>query len=167
MPQKTVKMLLFILLLAGCAAYIDWPQNPGLHIGWLGIQHPLAVRQGLDLQGGVRILLEPDPAQHYNPDTLTSAMSAVRDQIEQRVNGGLGVSEPNIRVLTSNGMPRISVELPAFTSGNQSEEISTLLTKPLCFLVSAKKQKKRDCSRLCLKIAITSILPRPGNALLH
>lgn len=127
MQRTTVKILLFILLLAGCAAYIDWPQNPGLHIGWLGIHHPLAVRQGLDLQGGVRILLEPDPAQHYNPETITSAMSAVRDQIEQRVNGGLGVSEPNIRVLTSNGMPRISVELPAFTSGNQSEEIKALL----------------------------------------
>jgi preprotein translocase subunit SecD len=45
-------------------------------------------------------------------DTLTSEMSTTRDQIEQRVNGGLGVNEPNIRVQTSNGQPRITVELP-------------------------------------------------------
>lgn len=127
MQRKTLQMLLFILVLAGCAAYIDWPNNPGLHINWLGIHHPLEVRQGLDLQGGVRILLEPDPAQHYRTDTLTSEMNAVREQIEQRVNGGLGINEPNIRVQTSNGQPRLAVELPGYTSGNQSEAIKSLL----------------------------------------
>lgn len=127
MQRKTLKMLLFILVLAGCAAYIDWPNNPGLHINWLGIHHPLEVRQGLDLQGGVRILLEPDPAQHYRTGTLTSEMNDVREQIEQRVNGGLGINEPNIRVQTSNGQPRLAVELPGYTSGNQSEAIKTLL----------------------------------------
>ena len=127
MQRKTLTLLLFILLLAGCAAYIDWPQNPGLHIRWLGIHHPLAVKQGLDLQGGVRVFLEPDPTQHYSADTLNSEINATRDQIEQRVNGGLGVNEPNIRVQTSNGLPRIAVELPGYTSGNQSEAINTLL----------------------------------------
>jgi preprotein translocase subunit SecD len=127
MQRKTPRLLLFILLLAGCAVYIDWPNNPGLHIGWLDLHHPLEVRQGLDLQGGVRVLLEPDPAQHYSPGTLTSEMSATRDQIEQRVNGGLGINEPSIRVQTSNGQPRISVELPGYNSGNQSEAIKTLL----------------------------------------
>ncbi len=127
MHRKTLTLLLFILVLAGCAAYIDWPNNPGLHIGWLEIHHPLAIKQGLDLQGGIRVLLEPDPTQHYSTDTLTSEMSTTRDQIEQRVNGGLGVNEPNIRVQTSNGQPRIAVELPGYTSGNQSEAVDTLL----------------------------------------
>jgi preprotein translocase subunit SecD len=53
-------------------------------------------------------------------------MPAVRDAIEQRVNGGLGVSEPSIRLQSSNGQPAISVELPGF-SGNQTEAINTLL----------------------------------------
>src|SRR6266852_895190 len=127
MHRKTLALLLFILVLAGCAAYIDWPNNPGLHIGWLEIHHPLAIKQGLDLQGGIRVLLEPDPTQHYSTDTRTSEMSTTRDQIEQRVNGGLGVNEPNIRVQTSNGQPRIAVELPGYTSGNQSEAVDTLL----------------------------------------
>jgi preprotein translocase subunit SecD len=127
MQRKTLTMLLFILLLAGCAAYINWPNNPGLHIGWLGIHHPLQVKQGLDLQGGIRVLLEPDPAQHYSRETLTGEIAAARDQLEQRVNGGLGVNEPNIRVQTSNGQPSIAVELPGYTSGNQSETIDILL----------------------------------------
>src|SRR2546425_7928643 len=68
MHRRTLTVLLFILVLTACAAYIDWPSNPGLHIGWLGIHHPLQVRQGLDLQGGIRVLLVPDPVQNYNPD---------------------------------------------------------------------------------------------------
>ena len=125
--RKTLTVFLFILLLAGCAAYIDWPDNPGLHIDWLGLHHPLQVKQGLDLQGGIRVLLEPDPAQHYSGELLSSEMDAARDQLEQRVNGGLGVNEPIIRVQTSNGQPRIAVELPGYTGGNEAQAIDTLL----------------------------------------
>jgi preprotein translocase subunit SecD len=89
MQRRTLTLFLFILVLAGCAIYIDWPNNPGLHIGWLGFHHSLQVRQGLDLQGGIRVLLEPDPSQNYSTDTLASEIDAARDQIEQRVNGGL------------------------------------------------------------------------------
>jgi preprotein translocase subunit SecD len=38
----------------------------------------------------------------------------------------LGVSEPNIRIITTNGQPAISVELPGFT-GNQTEAVNSLL----------------------------------------
>jgi preprotein translocase subunit SecD len=127
MQRRTLTLFLFILVLAGCTIYIDWPNNPGLHIGWLGIHHPLAVKLGLDLQGGVQVLLEPDQAQHTDAETLTAEINAARDQIERRVSGGFGVSEPSVRVLTSNGQPRIVVELPGFTSGNQAEAINTLL----------------------------------------
>jgi preprotein translocase subunit SecD len=127
MQRRTLTLFLFILVLAGCTIYIDWPNNPGLHIGWLGIHHPLEVKLGLDLQGGVQVLLEPDQAQHADAETLTAEINAARDQIEQRVSGGLGVNEPSVRVQTSNGQPRIVVALPGFTSGNQAEAINTLL----------------------------------------
>jgi preprotein translocase subunit SecD len=127
MQRRTLTLLLFIFVVAGCATYIDWPNNPGLHIGWLGIHLPLETKLGLDLQGGVRVLLEPNQAQHTSTETLASEIDAARDQIEQRVNGGLGVNEPSVRVLTSNGQPRIVVELPGFTSGNQAEAVNMLL----------------------------------------
>jgi len=122
MRRGTLSLLLFIVLLAAGAAYVDWPSNPGIHI--LGINNPLTVKEGLDLQGGIRALLVP--SQHYDQTTLDQEMPAVRDAIEQRVNGGLGVNEPNIRLQTSNGSPAILVELPGFT-GNQANAVNSLL----------------------------------------
>jgi preprotein translocase subunit SecD len=124
MRRGTLTILLFIILLGAAAAYVVWPSNPGIHV--LGINNPLQVKLGLDLQGGVSALLVPDASQHYDNQTLQTEMPAVRDNIEQRVNGGLGVSEPNIRIVTSNGVPSISVELPGFT-GNQTEAVNSLL----------------------------------------
>ena len=117
MRRGTLTVLLFIILLAAAAVYVDLPNTPGIHI--LGIDNPLTVKQGLDLQGGISVLLKPDPAQHYDPNTLATEMPAVRDALEQRVNGGLGVNEPSIRLQSSNGQPAILVELPGF-SGNQT-----------------------------------------------
>src|SRR5258707_5198212 len=124
MRRGTLTLLLFIILLAAAAVYIDLPNTAGIHI--LGIDNSLQPKLGLDLQGGVSALLVPDPNQHYDLKTLQDDMPAVRDNIEQRVNGGLGVSEPSIRIVTSNGVPSISVELPGF-SGNQNEAINSLL----------------------------------------
>ncbi|HVB74302.1 MAG TPA: protein translocase subunit SecD [Ktedonobacteraceae bacterium] len=124
MRRGTLTLLLFIILLGAAAVYIDLPNNPGIHI--LGINNPLQVQLGLDLQGGVRVLLVPDPSQHYNSTTLSDEMPAVRDAIEQRVSGGLGVNESNIQLQTSNGNPAILVELPGL-GGNQTTAINTLL----------------------------------------
>ena len=122
MRRGTLSIFIFIILLAVGVAYIDLPNTPGIHI--LGINNPLQWKLGLDLQGGVSALLVPDG--NYDNQTLQNEMPAVRDNIAQRVNGGLGVSEPSIRIVTSNGVPSISVELPGF-SGNQTEAVNSLL----------------------------------------
>src|SRR5579864_6036976 len=122
MRRGNLSILIFIILLAVAVAYIDLPNTPGIHI--LGINDSLQWKLGLDLQGGVSALLVPDG--NYDNQTLQNEMPAVRDNIAQRVNGGLGVSEPSIRIVTSNGKPSISVELPGF-SGNQNEAVNSLL----------------------------------------
>jgi preprotein translocase subunit SecD len=122
MRRGNLSILIFIILLAVAVAYIDLPNTPGIHI--LGINNPLQWKLGLDLQGGVSALLVPDG--NYDNQTLQNEMPAVRDNIAQRVNGGLGVSEPSIRIVTSNGQPSISVELPGF-SGNQTQAVNSLL----------------------------------------
>src|SRR5437667_1110451 len=124
MRRGTFALLLFIILLGVCAIYIVWPNTPGIHIPALGISNSLQPKLGLDLQGGVRALLIPDG--NFDTKKLNDAMPAVRDNIEQRVNGGLGVSEPSIRIITTNGQPAISVELPGFT-GNQTEAVNSML----------------------------------------
>ena len=124
MRRGTLTLLLFIILLGAAAVYIDIPNTPGIHL--FGYDNPLQYKLGLDLQGGIRVLLKPDPNAHLDLNTINEAMPAVRDSIEQRVNGGLGVSEPSIRIQTTNNQPSILVELPGF-SGNQTEAVSTLL----------------------------------------
>jgi preprotein translocase subunit SecD len=124
MRRGTLTVLLFIILLAAAAVYVDLPNTPGIHI--LGIDNALTIKQGLDLQGGISVLLKPDPSLHYDPATLAQEMPAVRNALEQRVNGGLGVNEPSIRLQQSNGQPAILVELPGFT-GNQTNAVNSLL----------------------------------------
>ncbi|MDQ6661662.1 MAG: protein translocase subunit SecD [Chloroflexota bacterium] len=123
MRRGTLTLLLFIVLLAAGASFIDfWPNQ-----AWHGLTNPFPVRQGLDLQGGVSVLLKPDPSQHYSQSTVDSEIGSVRDRITQRVNKGFGVSEPDIRILSSTDGKSISVELPGFNKGNQTQEIQSLL----------------------------------------
>lgn len=128
MRRGTLSLLLFIILLAAAAGYVVWPNNPGLNIPFLGINKPLNVNLGLDLQGGLRVLLKPTG---YNPNIsqsdLQSSVSTAQSQIAQRVSGGLGVNEANIRGQTVDGLPGILVELPGYTSGNQDEAVKNLL----------------------------------------
>ncbi|NLS75830.1 MAG: protein translocase subunit SecD [Chloroflexi bacterium] len=108
MQRRDVVLLVLILVIVAVTAWIDWPTNPGLHIklGSLQIDREFKVRQGLDLQGGMNVILEADlaPGETVSAD----AMEAAKGIIESRVNG-LGVTEPNVQAV---GTTRISVELP-------------------------------------------------------
>src|SRR5581483_8785525 len=124
MRRGTLTLLLFIILLAVGASYvIFWPNADSAGKPWHGIPNPFTFHQGLDLQGGVRVLLAPAPGQHPSADDMNNT----RTQIEQRVNGGLGVNEPSIRLQTLNGEPAIAVELPGLNSGNQNDANTTFL----------------------------------------
>ncbi len=125
MRRGTLTLLFFIILLAVGAAYVVfWPAtNAKTNQGYRGIPNPFAFKQGLDLQGGVRVLLVPSNGQNPTVDQINNT----RTQIEQRVNGGLGVSEPSIRVQQTAGKYSIAVELPGLNGGNQQQQVSTLL----------------------------------------
>lgn len=108
MQQRDVRLLIFIIVLAAAAAWVAWPSNPGIHIsiGERRIDREIRIYQGLDLQGGMQVLLEADlPADQ----TISAdSMAATKTIVENRVNG-LGVAEP---VVQSVGTRRILVELP-------------------------------------------------------
>lgn len=127
MRRGTLTLLLFIVLLAVGAAFVDFWPNPTNGVPWHNLNNPFTIRQGLDLQGGISVLLQPDPNQHYSQDTINNEIGPVENQIAQRVNGGLGVSEPDIRILDNNGQKSIDVQLPGLNSGNQQTVINTLL----------------------------------------
>ncbi|MBC7233088.1 MAG: protein translocase subunit SecD [Chloroflexi bacterium] len=131
MQQRDMTLLMLIIILTGITIWIVWPNNPGLHIhfGPIHFDRDIKVHRGLDLQGGVQVVLEADlpPGQQVDAD----AMAAVKGIIDNRVNG-LGVVEPIVQLAGSN---RIVVELP----GIQDPElaISTLRQTGLLEFVDA------------------------------
>lgn len=96
-------VLIFIVLLTLSSG---WISLPGTTLDAGGFKETVKVHEGLDLQGGVQVLLEarPPAGQSINKDTL----DGTRNTIERRVNG-LGVSEPLIQTRGNN---QIIVELP-------------------------------------------------------
>ncbi len=81
---------------------------------WM-VQNPdFPIRQGLDLQGGLQVLLAADvpPEQDVTPEQIDTA----RQIIDQRVNA-LGVAEPLVQV---EGERRILVELPGINNPDEA-----------------------------------------------
>jgi protein-export membrane protein SecD len=85
---------------------------------WLALNPDYPIQQGLDLQGGLQVLLEADLPEEETvaPDQLDAA----RQIISQRVNA-LGVAEP---LVATEGDRRILIELPGIE--NPDEAISLI-----------------------------------------
>ena len=112
MQRNTFWILVGIIIVAALAVWIDLPTNPGIHLqlGGLKIDRDIRILEGLDLRGGMQVMLEADvpPGQNVDAGTLEAAKWVV----ENRVNG-LGVTEPVIQLQTDQ--KRIIVELPGVT----------------------------------------------------
>ncbi len=97
--------LIAIILLSLAAIWVDLPGRSLDPFGW---KENITVRQGLDLQGGIQLVLEARPPAGVQ--VTQDVLQGTRDTIERRVNG-LGVSEP---VIQTRGNNQILVELPGF-----------------------------------------------------
>jgi preprotein translocase subunit SecD len=84
-----------------------WPDGNGISIGDFERKE---LRLGLDLRGGVRLVMEADPPEGFEGD-IDDALSVAADTLERRVNE-FGVAESEIARQTGN---RISVSLPGIT----------------------------------------------------
>ena len=92
----------------------DWAENL---IFWQPAgQRDIALRLGLDLQGGLQVLLSADTAADQELDT--ASMETARRIVENRVNS-LGLTEP---VVQAQGERRIIVELPGIENPEQAVE---------------------------------------------
>ena len=107
MRRRHQAVLALITVVFGLALYVVVPNSPGfpVQVGTRDFSD-LQFRQGLDLQGGLHVRFEADPAPDQAVDA--DAMEAVRQIIENRVNA-LGVAEPVIQIEGDN---RLIVELP-------------------------------------------------------
>ncbi|MGI9253432.1 MAG: protein translocase subunit SecD, partial [Thermomicrobiales bacterium] len=103
-----------ILLLAIPSIWMALPTDV-LDINGFKAAHP--VRKGLDLQGGLQVVLQAQPVagQTLDKDTL----EGTRATLERRVNG-LGVSEPLIQI---RGKDQVIVELPGVEDPQQAVDV--------------------------------------------
>lgn len=85
-------LFVIILIVAGAIWVVTSPRFP--------------IRLGLDLQGGLQVLLEADVAEDV--EVTAEAMDTARQIIDRRVNA-IGVTEPLVQV---EGARRILIELP-------------------------------------------------------
>jgi preprotein translocase subunit SecD len=116
MQSRYTIWLIPIAILFALAAWLAWPSNNSisLDLGFTTFVRDISVRLGLDLQGGLQILLEAD----LPPDKTveSGAMEATIRIIESRINA-LGVSEPLIQ---QSGDRRVVVELPGLKNPEQA-----------------------------------------------
>jgi preprotein translocase subunit SecD len=97
------------------------------------------IKLGLDLQGGVRVLLQLNTSPEV-PKITSDVQSQVEQVVQNRING-LGVSEP---VLTRVGNDRLLVELPNVKNPDEAvqtlKEVAILEFKIVPDAVSARAQ---------------------------
>ena len=109
MASRRSQLTLLGLLAAALAvvALIGVPSSP-LH---------RSVHKGLDLQGGLEVVLKAEPprGQSVTSQQMDNAVSIMRSRIDK-----LGVSEP---VVTKQGANEIVIELPAVHNVNQAAQI--------------------------------------------
>jgi len=114
MDDRTPLIVVFILLLAVLVVYINMdlfrpgyqhPEGVTRHLTWQGepIQRSLRLREGLDLQGGLQVLLKAQDAGVGQTELELAAQT-----IQNRVDT-LGVIEPLVQ---TQGTDKIVVELP-------------------------------------------------------
>lgn len=96
-------------------------------VGWYitlwgipGTMQPLKdkIKLGLDVKGGVYVVLEAQDTDKYSDAELTDLMEQTKAVVENRSNQ-MGVSETNV---TIEGKNRIRVELPGVTNANEAIE---------------------------------------------
>lgn len=108
MKKPYINLLLIVLIFAA-AVYIDMPNE----INIFGLHRGPNLSLGLDLQGGMQVLLEADVDENA---TVTAEQLEVARQILENRSNGLGVSEVVFQVA---GDKRIVAEFPGMTDTDE------------------------------------------------
>ncbi len=108
MTQRSFVGILLLGVILAAFAYLwqPWSSTPGN-----------TLKLGLDLQGGLRVVLRSD-----TPNPAREDIDTARNIIENRVNE-FGVAEPLIQ---TSGDDRIIVELPGLTAADQSRALDLI-----------------------------------------
>lgn len=125
MSRHPRRFLFLIIILAILAIYVDLPKfsykdftfnRPGINTPY--IKRDLEPKLGLDLAGGVQLVMSADMGTVEQQDR-DNALESAKNIIENRINS-LGVSEPIIQASKVQGQYRLIVELAGISDIDQA-----------------------------------------------
>lgn len=125
MRTRTWLTLVLIVALALVSGWIAYPGTI-FDISNFRANHP--IHEGLDLQGGLQVVLQAEPVAGQTLDKET--LEGTRQTLDRRVNA-LGVSEP---VIQTRGADQIIVELPGIA--NPQDAIGVLQETALLEIIN-------------------------------
>ena len=118
-------VLIIVGLLAFWGTFRVWTMNPQEvqrlqkdDPGALLEMQQKAIRLGLDLQGGIHVVLQVKTAE-LGQDATSGAVERAMQVIRTRIDG-LGVAEPNVQ---KQGNDQIIIDLPGYTDADRAEEL--------------------------------------------
>ncbi|PIU43256.1 MAG: protein translocase subunit SecD [Candidatus Nealsonbacteria bacterium CG07_land_8_20_14_0_80_40_10] len=111
--------IIFILIIVGLAGMFVWPTGPNIKIG--SYFKEIKIHEGLDLQGGTRLVYQLDISK-IGEKSPSAAQQGVVDVIEKRINF-LGVSEPVIQPARLGSAYVVIVELPGVSDINRAKDL--------------------------------------------
>lgn len=125
-PQKVV---VAIFLLGLFALYIDLPAKIGsftrpflnLKIGSLDLSREIPLKEGLDIKGGLEVVLKADMSSTAEKDR-SAALESLKNNISRRVDL-FGVSESVVKTAISGSDYRLIVELPGVSDTAQALKV--------------------------------------------
>jgi len=118
MTQQRKLVLLIIAITLG-SLYLDLPQTSiDFNLFGQSFKRDLEIKQGLDLQGGLQVVLQAEMGE-IAEDQRDTALESAKSVIEKRVNF-FGVTEPVIQTSKTSGQYRIVVELPGVRETEQA-----------------------------------------------
>ncbi|OGC61226.1 protein-export membrane protein SecD [candidate division WWE3 bacterium RIFCSPLOWO2_01_FULL_53_14] len=123
-PIRVFLLVIFLTLLAAipAAAGFIWNGKGEVKVFNRIFPYDFTLRRGLDLQGGLQLVLEADMAAVPEAER-SQALESARSVVERRVDF-LGVAEPTVQTSRLGDSYRILIELPGLTN---TEEALALL----------------------------------------
>ncbi len=149
--QVKWRVLWIGILLVVCALIVA-PTYANKGVDWVNNKANLGLPRlpdkgfnlGLDLQGGAHLVYQADTKQVPDADRV-DAVEGVRDVIERRVRGGLGVSEPLVQTTKVGEDFRIIVELPGIADVNTA--IKMIGETPVLEFKEQNNEPPRDLTK--------------------
>jgi preprotein translocase subunit SecD len=125
MPKRPRLLLFSIIVLTIIAIFVDLPKFQfknktfsHLQINTKFLKRDLEPKLGLDLAGGVQLVMSADMSQIEAQDR-DSALASAKDIVENRINA-LGVAEPTVQSAKTQDQYRLNVEIPGISDIDQA-----------------------------------------------